>query len=139
MKDRKTKRIRAEVIEDTTRPTMQEFINETRSEDAAVFTDEHRSYRGLTNHASVNHSQKQWAVSMVLGELAHTNGIESFWAVLKRAYHGTFHHLSIKHLNRYETQFAGKHNLWDYDTIDQMSMIVRGMVGKRLKIKDLIA
>ena len=139
VKDRKTKRIRAEVIEDTTKHTMQEFIDQTRSENAAVFTDEHLSYRELTNHTSVNYSQKQWAVSSVLGELVHTNGIESFWAVLKRAYHGTFHNLSKKHLNRYATQFAAKHNLRDNDTIDQMSIIVRGMVGKRLKYKNLIS
>ena len=137
-KDRKTNKISAKVIEDTTKPTVQEFSNDTRSENAEVFTDEHKSYKGLTNHTSVNHSRKQWAVSTALGELAHTNGIESFWAVLKRAYHGPYHHLSKKHLNRYVTQFAGKHNLRDYYTIDQMAMVVRGMVGKRLKYKDLI-
>ncbi|MCY4673258.1 MAG: IS1595 family transposase [Bacteroidetes bacterium] len=139
IKDRKTNQIQAKVIEDTTKPTIQEFVNDTRSKDASVFTDDHTSYEGLTYHTSVNHSQKQWAVSTALGELAHTNGIESFWATLKRAYHGTYHHLSKKHLNRYVTQFAGKHNLRNLDTIDQMAMVVQGMVGKRLKYKDLIA
>ena len=139
VKDRKTNQITAKVIEDTTKPTVQEFINDNRSEGASVFTDEHKSYKGLGNHTAVNHSQKQWAVSTVLGEYAHTNGIESFWAVLKRAYHGTFHHLSKKHLNRYVTQFAGKHNLRELDTIDQMASVVRGMAGKRLKYKNLIA
>ena len=114
-------------------------MNDNRSKDASVFTDEHSSYEGLSNHASVNHSLKQWAVSTVLGEYAHTNAIESFWAALKRAYHGTYHHLSKKHLNRYVTQFAGKHNLRELDTIDQMSSVIKGMVGKRLKYKDLIA
>ena len=138
IKDRKTNQIQAKVIEDTTKPTIQEFVNDVRAEDASVFTDDHTSYEGLTHHTSVNHSKKQWAVSTTLGELAHTNGIESFWATLKRAYHGTFHHLSKKHLNRYVTQFAGKHNLRDLDTIDQMSMIAQGVVGKRLRYKDLV-
>ena len=133
VKDCKTSKVTAKVVEDTTKPTVQEFIDDTRSENAEVFTDEHRSYEGLTNHTSVNHSQKQWAVSTALGELAHTNGTESFWAVLKRAHHGTYHHLSKKHLNRYVTQLVGKHNVRDYDTIDQMAMVVRGMAGKRLK------
>ena len=127
------------MLEDTTKPTIQEFVNDNRSQDASVFTDEHRSYESLANHVSVNHSKKQWAVSTVLGEYAHTNGIESFWAVLKRAYHGTYHHLSKKRLNRYVTQFAGKHNLRELDTIDQMAMVVKGMAGRRLKYKDLIA
>ena len=77
-------------------------------------------------------------MSAVLGELAHTNGIESFWAVLKRTYHGTFHHLSKKHVNRYVPQFAGKHILRNYDTLDQMMLIVWGMVGKKSKYKDVV-
>ena len=43
-----------------------------------------------------------------------------------------------RHQNRYVTQFAGKHNFPEYDTVDQVSMIVRGVVGKRLKFNDLI-
>ena len=138
-KDRKTKQVRAKVVEDTTKETSQDFINETLSENASLFTDDHASYKGLTNHTAVNRSQNQWAVSTTLYKYAHTNGMESFWAVLKRAYHGTYHQPSKKHLNPYVTQFAGKHNLRDYDTIDQIAMVVEGMVGKRLKYKDLIA
>ncbi len=139
VKDRKTNQIQAKVIEDTTEPTIQEFVNDVRSKDASVFTDDHTSYEGLTHHTSVNHSKKQWAVSTTLGELAHTNGIESFWATLKRAYHGTFHHLSKKYLNRYVIQFAGKHNLRNLDTADQMATVVQQMVGKRLRYVDLTA
>jgi len=139
VKDRKTNQIQAKVIEDTTKPTIQEFVNDVRSKDASVFTDDHTNYEGLTHHTSVNHSKKQWAVSTTLGELAHTNEIESFWATLKRAYHGTFLHLSKKHLNRYVTQFAGKHNLRNLDTADQMATVVQQMVGKRLRYVDLTA
>ena len=59
VKGRKTECIRAEVIEYTTKPTMQDFINEMRSKDVHVFTDEHLSYKGLSNHTSVRHSKKQ--------------------------------------------------------------------------------
>ena len=138
VKDRKINKIWAEVIPVTTKSTIQELENDTRSENAEVYTDEHLSYEGLTNRTSVNHSQKQLAVSTVLGDSEHSNGIESFWAVLKRAYHGAFHYLSKKHLNRYVAQFAGKHNLRDYDTIGQMKLVVAGMAGKRLRYKDLV-
>jgi len=59
--------------------------------------------------------------------------------VLKRAYHGVYHHISPKHLQRYVDQFAGKHNLRGLDTIDQMGHVVAAMVGKRLLYKDLVA
>ncbi|MCY4461231.1 MAG: transposase [Albidovulum sp.] len=51
-------------------------------------------------------------------EQAHTNGMESFWSMLKRACHGTFHHISAKHLDRYVRQFSGKHNMRRMDAID---------------------
>ena len=41
---------------------------------------------------------------------AYTNGIESFWALLKRGYIGTYHKMGVKHLNRYAKEFADRHN-----------------------------
>ncbi len=70
---------------------------------------------------------------------AHTNGMESFWAMFKRGYHGTFHQISPKHLQRYVSEFAGRHNVRDADTVDQMGHLVAAMTGKRLMYRDLIA
>ena len=70
---------------------------------------------------------------------AHTNGIESFWAALRRGYYGTYHQMSVKHLDRYVNEFAGRHNTRPLDTIDQMSLLALGMSGKRLRYQDLIA
>jgi len=47
--------------------------------------------------------------------------------------------LSRKHLKRYVNEFAGRHNDRDHDTLDQMANIAKGMVGKRLAYKVLIA
>ena len=71
--------------------------------------------------------------------MVHVNGIESFWAMLKRAHKGTFHKISKKHLHRYVNEFAGRHNIRGLDTLDQMAAIVRGMDQKRLRYADLIA
>ena len=59
--------------------------------------------------------------------------------MLKRGYHGTYHHMSAKHLDRYVGEFAGRHNDRERDTIDQMAGIAQVMVGKRLRYDDLIA
>ena len=62
---------------------------------------------------------------------AHTNGIESLWSMLKRAHKGTFHKISPKHLDRYVQEFAGKHNVREQDTVEQMAAVVEGMAVRR--------
>ena len=53
------------------------------------------------------------------------NGIESFWALLKRRYTGTYHHMSRKHLQHCIKQFAGGHRVRDFDTLQQIAMLIR--------------
>ena len=71
--------------------------------------------------------------------MAHVNGMESFWATLKRAHKGTFHKLSPKHLHRYLREFSRKQNTRRLDTIDQMRSTVAGLIGRRLMYRDLIS
>jgi len=107
------------------------------SEKGVVMTDAAVVYKHLGKtfeHHTVNHSIGEY----VRGQ-AHTNGIESFWATLKRGYTGTYHYMSHKHLSRYITEFAGRHNVRDYDTLIQMEMLATGFVGKRLRWNDLTA
>ena len=73
---------------------------------ATIYTDEGGGYHGLPfNHQTVCHG-----VGEYVSDMAHTNGIESFWSMLKRAHKGTFHKISPKHMQRYVSEFAGKHN-----------------------------
>ncbi len=65
--------------------------------------------------------------------------MESFWAMLKRASHGTFHNASPKHLHRYVSEFAGKHNIRDSRTLHQMRDTVARLVGRNLFYRDLLA
>ena len=133
-KDRATNQVSAETVPDTTRLTLSGFVAAQAAPDAMVYTDESKSYSGLPHHESVVHSRGQY----VDGD-CHTNGIESFWSLFKRGYHGTYHHMSAKHLDRYMSEFAGRHNDREADTADQLAHMAQGMVGKRLRYKDLIA
>ena len=132
MKDRKTKKVQAEVVEGTDRGTLGGFVNRRTKKGAQVYTDEHSGYMDVPNHRVVKHSVGQYVDDQV-----HTNGIESFWALLKRGYTGTYHHMSIKHLHRYVNEFAGRHNVRGIDTLKQMALLAMGMVGKVLSYDDL--
>ena len=134
MKDRDSNQVSAQVVEHTNQETLHAFVNDRREDGAKVYTDEHGGYIGLDNHESVKHS-----VGEYVKDQAHTNGIESFWASLKRGYTGTYHKMSEKHLNRYVNEFAGRHNLREADTLDQMAHVAVGCVGHRLMYQELIA
>ena len=134
VKDRDTNRVSAAAVDATDAATLVPFVTDRTATEATVYTDEHRAYRTLPRkRESVTHSVGEY----VDGQ-AHVNGVESFWALLKRGYHGTYHQMSRKYLDRYVTEFAGRHNARPMDTIDQLRGIVRGMVGKRLRYEDLI-
>ena len=132
-KDRETNRVSAVVVDNTDAKTLQGFVGDHAAKGATVYTDDHGGYQGMPfEHETVKHSISEYVNGMV-----HTNGIESFWALLKRGYHGTYHHMSEKHLGRYVSEFAGRHNSRDADTIDMMRQAAQGMVGKRLRYNDL--
>ena len=133
VKDRTTGKVRARVVKATDAATLQGFVRDT-APTATVYTDESTSYRGLKHHATVNHG-----VGRYVDGMAHTNGLESFWSLMKRGYHGTYHKISPKHLDRYVGEFSGRHNDRPLDTIQQMEKIAAAMDGKRLKYVDLIA
>ena len=101
---------------------------------ARVYTAEASAYDGLPRaHKEVKHSVGDY----VRGKVS-TNGVESFWATLRRAHRGTFQKISPKHLNRNVQEFAGKENYRDADTLAQMTALAAGLVGKRLLYHDLI-
>ena len=134
-KDRETNRVAAQVIERKDRETMQGFVADHVAPGAKVYTDTAGGYSGMTgfDHEQVNHNVAEYVRGM-----AHTNGVESFWSMLKRAHKGTFHKISPKHLQRYVNEFAGRHGIRDADTIDQMQSVIAGMVGRRLMYRDLV-
>ena len=135
MKDRETKNVTAKVVESTDKETLQGFVADNAAPDAKVYTDDAAAYTGMPfDHESVNHS-----VSEYVRDMAHTNGVESLWSMMKRGHDGIYHKMSPKHLDRYVQEFAGRHNIRDADTIDQIESLIAGMVGKRLLYRELIA
>ena len=115
-------------------PTRRPFIADNVDKRAQVHTDDATAYDLLPfKHESVKHS-----VSEHVRDMAHTTGVESCWPMLKRGYHGTYHHLSEKHLNRHVQEFAGRHNARRMDPIQQMVKIATAVTSSRLKYADFV-
>ena len=131
VKNHKTGKVSAMVIKGTDSATLKGFVRYHGPPGTTVYTDAALAYQGMTDmdHHTVNHSAGD--------DRAHSNGIESFWSMLKRGYQGIFHKISPEHLNRYVSEFAGRHNIRFLDTVEVMLGIVAGMVGKRLKYMEL--
>ena len=133
-RDRATNKVSAEAVPFIDKLMIHEFVTWVAEKEATLYTDESPVYSGFPNHESVCHS-----VGEFVNGMAHTNGLESFWALMKRGFHGTYHKMSPKHLNRYVQEFAGRHNIRGLDTISQMALIARGLDQKRLRYSDLVA
>ena len=132
--------VKAQTIDKTDGATLKRFVHDHVEVGSTVYTDDHKGYSGLDGifftHKSVRHSAKEYVNGM-----AHTNGIESVWAVLKRGYNGTFHHFSVKHLQRYVDEFTFRLNegSCEIDTIDRIKSVCAESTGKRLTYKSLIS
>jgi transposase-like protein len=103
-------KIRLQVIPNATKPVLLEFIKKNTAPDTeAIYTDELPAYWGIedsdTKHKWVNHSKEEWVVGDV-----HTNGIESVWSLLKRSIIGSYHKVSIKHLDAYLDELEHRFN-----------------------------
>ena len=137
IKDRTTGRVVAKAG-DVSLDATSGFIYDHVKVGAKAFTDDSKFYNDLKwigyDHKRVVHTTGEY----VKGE-AHTQGIESFWSMLKRAYVGVFHYMSPKHLQRYADEFAARASMRDMDTEAIMTELHLGGVGKRLTYARLIA
>jgi len=125
------------VVNDTTKETIQGELEKTVKDGSNLYTDEHRAYTdNKYNHKIVKHSAKQYVDGM-----AHTNSVESVWALLKRAFYGTHHFFSEKHLQRYVDECAFRLNEGNvkYHTWDRINSLLGKAFGKHITYAQLVA
>ena len=139
MLDRELRQVRAQVIPNAKREVLQKAILDNVTPFSKVFTDEHAGYQGIERnyiHKVVNHS-----VEYVRGQV-HTNGIENFWALLKRTLRGTYVAVEPFHLDQYLSEQVFRFNnratkdnpLTD---ADRFALAVSQVAGKRLTYAEL--
>ena len=127
-----------QVIPDRSRKTLHGFAAETVADEAeAIHTDDWRHYRRRgeedTRHETVNHSIGEYVRGSV-----HTNSIENVWSLLKRSIMGSYHKISVKHLDAYldelEWRFNNRDNPWLFrDTL------VKLLKSETLPYQELVA
>jgi transposase-like protein len=129
-------RITAALVEGTSKAVIHGFIAENVNLGSTVYSDYHASYRGMDGyrHESVNHSAGEY----VRGDV-HTNGVESFWALLKRGHYGIFHMMSAKHMHRYLAEFEARWNLGNLGGSARVDAMLEATSGLRLTYEGLIA
>lgn len=131
-------KVRLEVIEKRDRKTVHAFIKKHAAPDTeCIMTDELHAYKGIadhdTRHERINHMKKEY----VRGDI-HTNGIENVWSLLKRSVTGTYHKLSVKHMDAYldelEWRFNNRENPFLFrDTLLKL------ISSKNLEYQELVA
>lgn len=128
--------IRAFPITAPTGKVLKRAIMDNVQRGATIYSDSHSGYDNLKGykHYTVCHSVGEY----VRGQ-ANTNGVESFWALLKRGHYGVHHSMSVKHLHRYVNEFAHRHNTAKTDMMENIGITIDGMAGRRLNYSDLTA
>jgi len=121
--------IKAKVVPDVKRATLHPIIVNNVAPGSLICSDELKSYNGLPPflyHASVNHSRKEYVTA---GDI-HVNTAESFWALLKRGVHGTFHHIGADKVDMYCGEFSFRFDRRRDDDADRFVDAVTNCDGR---------
>jgi len=133
---RKGGKAKAAFVENTKSDDLQGFVKDAVKKGETVYTDDHKGYTGLSGHGyeheSVRHSVKEYVNGM-----AHTNGIESFWSLLKRGHMGVYHKMSKKHLHRYVDEYSTRFNMRKQSTMAKIEQTIDGAIGTTLPYREL--
>ena len=126
--------VTTKVVRNRKKRTLQREVRSTVAAGTALYSDDLASYEGLQRdyaHETVNH-----AITYVEGRV-HTNGLENFWSLLKRALNGTYVSVEPFHLHRYLDEQAYRFNERKGKDWDRFLRAVRKIFGKRLTYDEL--
>lgn len=130
--------IKAKVVDNVKMRTLESMIVEHVKIGTQLHTDEFLSYSKIGKlypHTAVTHGKGQY----VKGD-SHSNTAESFWALFKRGYYGTYHNMSKKHLQKYVDEFVYRFNNRSVELVDVFADVVANVAtGEKIAYKTLTA
>lgn len=127
-------RVVAHVVADTKRHTIHDNVHEYVEKGSTLYSDKLLSYLGL--EGDYDHKVIDHMVAYVEGKI-HTNGIENFWALLKRSLSGTYVAVRPEHLDAYVTEQVFRYNARHGDDGDRFMEVLGHAPGRRLTWKEL--
>jgi len=130
----RTSTVRADVVADRNRPTLHAYVGHTVQHGATIYSDQWSGYTGL--EADYSHKTVDHAVEYVSGRV-YTNGIENFWALLKRGLKGTYVCAQPYHLHRYIDERVFTFNERSNSDLGRMKATVSQVAGRRVTWKQL--
>jgi transposase-like protein len=135
MLDRGSREVRAKVIPNAKRETLQKEILEQVGFGSTVYTDGWKGYNGLKQakfvHDTVSHMNEY-----VRGQV-HTQGIENFWSCLKRTLNGTYVAVEPFHLDAYVDEQVFRFNSRGTNDSQRFTKVLSQVAGKRLTYAEL--
>lgn len=134
--DGEPSQVRASVVPNTEAETLMPELAQNVERETVVCTDALASYAGL--HSRYVHKFIDHATRYVMGKV-HINGIENFWALLKRMLKGTYVAVAPFHLFRYLDEETWRFNTRGTNDGGRFVQIMRGVVGRRITYRQLCA
>ena len=128
--------VRATVVPSTEATALMPVVARNVESGANVYTDAHQSYANLSPrylHQFIDH-----AVTYVSGKV-HTNGLENFWSLLKRALKGSYVHVAPFHLERYLDEEVFRFNERAGSDWTRFWTTLKNVLGRRLTYRELCA
>jgi len=122
-------KVRASVVQDRTRKTLDTYVRDNVEEGSAVYTDALLSYAalgGAYEHETVNHAEEY------VRDQVYTNGIENFWSLLKRGLNGTYISVEPYHLFRYLDERMYAFNNREASDLARFAGVLSAVSGRRL-------
>ena len=133
--ERETGTARTQVIPNVRQFTIRNEVIDNVEKGATVYTDSLRSYRNLPAdgfvHDFVDHTEQY------VNGIVHTNGMENFWSLLKRALKGTYVAVEPFHLQAYCDEQAFRFNNRKMDDVHRFAIAMKQVIGRRLTYKEL--
>jgi len=127
-------KVRTTVMPSRKKKALQAQVKRHVEAGSALYSDALKSYTGLTKdyaHEVIDHAEKY------VDGLIHTNGLESFWSLLKRGLHGTYISVEPFHLFRYLDEQSFRFNNRELTDGQRFSIAANQIIGKRLTFAEV--